>query len=79
MGVSIVSTINIEKIHLDMNGFYQCVGVHQEIYAQQTFNVHVNTNGKFNNNNNKKANLYFPIDINSIATNFSTDTFITGE
>jgi hypothetical protein len=57
MGVSIVSTINIGKIHLDMNGFYQCVGVHQEIYAQQTFNVHVNTNGKFNNN--KKGKFVF--------------------
>jgi hypothetical protein len=47
LGVSIVSTINIDKIRFDMNGFYQCIGVHQEIYAQQTFNVHINTNGKF--------------------------------
>jgi hypothetical protein len=29
-----------------MNGFYQCIAVHQEIHAQQTFNVHVNINGK---------------------------------
>jgi len=44
-----------------MNGFYQCIGVHNEIYAQQTFTVHVNI-----------------IETNSIATNFSTDAFITG-
>ena len=43
MTVSIVSTIKIEKIHFDMNGFYQCIGVHQEIYAQQTINVHIHT------------------------------------
>lgn len=53
MGVSIVSTINIDKIHFDMNGFYQCIGVHQEIYAQQTFYVHINTNGKFKIKKNK--------------------------
>jgi hypothetical protein len=47
LGVSIVSTINIKKVHFDMCGFYQCIGVHQEIYAQQIFNVHVDTNGKF--------------------------------
>jgi hypothetical protein len=46
LGVSIVSTINIEKARFDMSGFYQCIGVHQEIHAQQTFNVHVNIKGK---------------------------------
>jgi len=56
LGVSIVSTINIDKIRFDINGFYQCIGVHQEIYAQQTFNVHINTNGKFKT---KKRKEYF--------------------
>ncbi len=46
LALSIVSTINIEKTRFDMNGFYQCIAVHQEIHAQQTFNVHVNINGK---------------------------------
>ncbi|UJR38552.1 hypothetical protein I4U23_031218 [Adineta vaga] len=44
LAVSIVSTISIEKIHFDMNGFYQCIGVHQEVYAQQTFSVNINLN-----------------------------------
>ena len=36
----------MKKIHFDMNGFYQCVAVHQEIYAQQTFSVQIDSNGK---------------------------------
>ncbi|CAF3278455.1 unnamed protein product, partial [Rotaria sp. Silwood2] len=43
LGVSIVSTINIENILFDMNGSYQCIGVYQQIHVQQTFYVHVNT------------------------------------
>ncbi|CAF1441726.1 unnamed protein product [Adineta steineri] len=44
LSVSIISTIQIEKIHFDINGFYQCIAVHQDIYAKQTFTVHINTN-----------------------------------
>jgi len=29
-----------------MNGLYQCIGIHKEIYAQQTFHIHVIANGK---------------------------------
>ncbi|CAM4812981.1 unnamed protein product [Rotaria magnacalcarata] len=43
LGVSIVSTISIEKIPFDTNGSYQCMAVHQNIYAQQTFYVYVNS------------------------------------
>ncbi|CAF3693462.1 unnamed protein product, partial [Rotaria sordida] len=46
LGVSVVSTINIEKISFDMNGSYQCIGVYQHIHVQQTFYVHVNTTQK---------------------------------
>ncbi|CAF0964181.1 unnamed protein product [Adineta ricciae] len=60
LAVSIVSTISIEKVHFDMNGFYQCIGVHQEIYAQQTFTVNLNLNDKS--------------DVYSIPTNFIKDS-----
>lgn len=46
LAVTIVSTIEIEKTHCDMQGAYLCVAVHHDIYAQQTFNVHVVANGK---------------------------------
>lgn len=46
MGVSIVSTINIDTISSDMNGFYQCIAVYQNSFDQQTFHVHINTNSK---------------------------------
>jgi len=29
-----------------MNGFYQCIGVYQEIYSQQNFHIHVIADGK---------------------------------
>jgi hypothetical protein len=44
--VTILSTLEIEKTHLDMNGLYQCIGVHKGIYSQQTFHVHVIANSK---------------------------------
>lgn len=47
LAVTIISTIEIKKTHLDMHGLYQCVGVYKELYAQQTFHVNVITNGKF--------------------------------
>jgi hypothetical protein len=43
---TIVSAIEIEKTHFDMNGLYQCVAIHDEITSQQTFHMHVITNGK---------------------------------
>ena len=48
LAVTIISTIEIKKTHMDMHGLYQCVGVYKEIYAQQTFHVNVVTNGKSN-------------------------------
>ena len=45
-----------------MNGFYQCIAVHKQIYAQQTFHVHLPMNKTFN----------------SIPILFSTQAFITG-
>ena len=46
LGVSIVSTITIEKTHFDMNGLYQCIGMHKELYSEQTFQIDVISNGK---------------------------------
>jgi len=41
--VSIVSTLTIDEIHFDANGFFQCVAIHQEIYAKQTFYIEINS------------------------------------
>ncbi|CAF3599703.1 unnamed protein product [Rotaria sordida] len=38
---SIISTIEIEKTHVDMNGPYKCIAMHNEIYSQQIFHIHV--------------------------------------
>jgi hypothetical protein len=46
LAVTIISTIEIEKTHLDLNGLYHCVGIHNEIYSVQNFDVHVIANGK---------------------------------
>ena len=48
LAVTIISTIEIRKTHMDMHGLYQCVGVYKEIYAQQTFHVNVISNGTRN-------------------------------
>lgn len=48
LAVTIISTIEIKKTHMDMHGLYQCVGVYKEIYAQHTFHVNVVTNGTSN-------------------------------
>jgi hypothetical protein len=45
LAVTIISTIEIEKTHLDLNGLYHCVGIHNEIYSVQNFDVHVIANG----------------------------------
>ena len=29
-----------------MNGLYKCIGIHKELYSQQTFQIHVVSNGR---------------------------------
>ncbi|CAF3319378.1 unnamed protein product [Rotaria sp. Silwood2] len=54
----IVSTIEIEKVHFDMNGTYKCIGMHKEIYSQQTFHIHVITNNTDSIETNSSENAY---------------------
>ena len=46
LAATIISTIEIEQTNLDMNGLYHCVGIHNEIYSVQNFDVHVIANGE---------------------------------
>lgn len=43
---TIISTIEIEKTHIDMNGLYQCIAIHEDMISQHSFHVDVITNGK---------------------------------
>ncbi|CAF1113533.1 unnamed protein product [Adineta ricciae] len=38
---TIVSTIEIEQAHFDMNGAYQCIAIHDDLTAQHSFDVSV--------------------------------------
>ncbi|CAF2756219.1 unnamed protein product [Rotaria sp. Silwood2] len=57
----IVSTIEIEKVHFDMNGTYKCIGMHKEIYSQQTFHIHVITNNTDSIETNSSENALITI------------------
>ncbi|UJR07622.1 hypothetical protein I4U23_011911 [Adineta vaga] len=41
---TIVSTIEIDQTHFDMNGIYQCVAIHDDITAQHDFDIRVKMN-----------------------------------
>lgn len=43
---TIISTIDIEKTHFDMNGLYQCIAIHEDVTSQQKFHIHVIPNGE---------------------------------
>jgi hypothetical protein len=77
LAVTIISTIEIEKTHLDMNGLYHCVGIHNEIYSVQNFDVHVIANGKYFHSTSSNLSYFFLQGTNSIQTNFSEDALIT--
>ncbi|CAF3619521.1 unnamed protein product [Rotaria sp. Silwood1] len=75
LGVSIISTINIEKISFDMNGSYQCVGVYQHIHVQHTFHVHVNTSQ--NNSSMKNSSIDSFITVHTSQALFEPRNYVS--
>jgi hypothetical protein len=77
--VTIVSTIEIEKTDLDMSGTYQCIGIHEQINSQQSFNIQVIANGNIFFRTRTILMFFLFLETNSIKRNFPEDALITGK